>query len=64
MAACRAISKFKKKKIPVKNSLALYFLLEKVNALKRILNPEKLQAARRAPRKAKSFLTSEMYESI
>jgi hypothetical protein len=67
-ADCRAIAKFKNQKNnkapfeakagPGKKSLA--FLFEEINALKRQLNSEKLQAVRRETRKAESILSTEI----
>jgi hypothetical protein len=61
-ADCRAISKVKQQKMtcfkalsgPGKKSLA--FLFEKINLLKRQLNPEKIASSKK--RKAESFLCS------
>jgi hypothetical protein len=67
-ADCRAIDKFKQQKKnevcfeakagPGKKSLA--FLFEEINALKRQLKPERLQAVRRVTRKAESILSTEI----
>jgi hypothetical protein len=64
-ADCRAIAKFKQQKKahfeakagPGKKSLAFLVLFEEINALKRQLKPERLQAVRRSPRKAESILS-------
>jgi hypothetical protein len=65
---CRAIAKFKQQKNnmahfeakagPGKKSLALFFLFKEINAFKRQLKPERLQALRRTQRKAESIVCS------
>jgi hypothetical protein len=73
-ADCRAIAKFKQQKNikacfeakagPRKKSLAFLFLIEEINALKRQLNPEKLQAVSSKNRKAEYILSTEIILTI
>jgi hypothetical protein len=73
-ADCRAITKFKQQKNikacfeakagPRKKSLAFLFLIEEINALKRQLNPEKLQAVSSKNRKAEYILSTEIISTI
>jgi hypothetical protein len=69
-AECRATAKVKQQKKacfetksgPGKKSLALCFLFEEINALKRQLKPEKTVSSKK--RKAESILPTEINEII
>jgi hypothetical protein len=68
----RAISKFKQQKkacfeaksVPGKKSLVFLFLFEEINALKRQLKPERLQAVRRERLNPSSLLSTEINLTI
>jgi hypothetical protein len=67
---CRAIAKFKQQKnnnacfeakaTPGKKSLALYFLFEEIDALKRKLNPEKTANSKKRKGRDESILSFEI----